>query len=82
MGGGPAGLEAAHAAWERGHEVVLMEKDKKLGGQLNLASIPPGRKEIERFREFLVTRVNKSDVKMITGEESIRSFIEKILLTS
>ncbi|MCJ7746652.1 MAG: tRNA-dihydrouridine synthase, partial [Desulfobacterales bacterium] len=28
FGGGPAGLEAAHAAWERGHQVVLMEKSK------------------------------------------------------
>jgi NADPH-dependent 2,4-dienoyl-CoA reductase/sulfur reductase-like enzyme len=77
FGGGPAGLEAAHAAWERGHQVVLMEKSKALGGQLNLASIPPGRKEIERFKNFLLNRLKKTDVKVITGEKAISSFIKK-----
>jgi NADPH-dependent 2,4-dienoyl-CoA reductase/sulfur reductase-like enzyme len=77
FGGGPAGLEAAHAAWERGHQVVLMEKSKELGGQLNLASIPPGRKEIERFKNFLLNRLKKTDVKVITGERAIASFIKK-----
>jgi NADPH-dependent 2,4-dienoyl-CoA reductase/sulfur reductase-like enzyme len=77
FGGGPAGLEAAHAAWERGHQVVLMEKSKELGGQLNLASIPPGRKEIERFKNFLLNRLKKTEVKVITGERAISSFIKK-----
>jgi 2,4-dienoyl-CoA reductase-like NADH-dependent reductase (Old Yellow Enzyme family)/thioredoxin reductase len=77
FGGGPAGLEAAHAAWERGHQVALMEKSKELGGQLNLASIPPGRKEIERFKNFLLNRLKKTDVKVITGERAIASFIKK-----
>ncbi len=76
MGGGPAGLEAAHSAGERGHHVVLMEKEKELGGQLNLASVPPGRKEIERFKEFLVNRVNKSDVKVVIGERAITSLMK------
>jgi 2,4-dienoyl-CoA reductase-like NADH-dependent reductase (Old Yellow Enzyme family)/thioredoxin reductase len=37
VGGGPAGLEAARVAAERGHRVVLFEAASKLGGQLLIA---------------------------------------------
>jgi 2,4-dienoyl-CoA reductase-like NADH-dependent reductase (Old Yellow Enzyme family) len=36
VGGGPAGLEAAVVAAERGHDVTLLEQGDRLGGQLNL----------------------------------------------
>jgi 2,4-dienoyl-CoA reductase-like NADH-dependent reductase (Old Yellow Enzyme family)/thioredoxin reductase len=77
VGGGPAGLEAAYAAWERGHKVSVIERSKELGGQLNLASFPPGRKEIERFTNFLLDRLKRTDVKVISGEKAIQSFIKK-----
>lgn len=41
IGGGPGGLEAARVARERGHEVVLLEKSGKLGGQFFLAGFAP-----------------------------------------
>jgi len=40
VGGGPAGMEAARVSSLRGHDVVLMEKSGKLGGQLVPASVP------------------------------------------
>ncbi|UCF57803.1 MAG: FAD-dependent oxidoreductase [Deltaproteobacteria bacterium] len=43
VGGGPGGLEAARVAALRGHQVTLMEKDKRLGGQLWLAASVPGK---------------------------------------
>ncbi len=43
IGGGPGGLEAARVAALRGHKVTLMEKDKRLGGQLWLAASLPGK---------------------------------------
>lgn len=46
IGGGPAGCESARVAKLRGHDVVLFEKEKKLGGQLNLAAQTPN------FNEF------------------------------
>jgi len=42
VGGGPAGMSAALAAAECGHDVVIYEKGDRLGGQLYLASAPPG----------------------------------------
>ncbi|MHC4342955.1 MAG: oxidoreductase [Planctomycetota bacterium] len=42
IGGGPAGMEAAHVAARRGHEVELWEQRPRLGGQLNAAAREPG----------------------------------------
>jgi len=50
-GGGPAGLEAARVAALRGHKVRLYEKDT-LGGQLNIASMPPGKNEMALFVDY------------------------------
>ena len=77
LGAGPAGLEAANAAHERGHQVVLLEREKELGGQLRLASVPPGRKEIESFREFLLKRLKRTGVKVVTGGKTTSSFLKK-----
>jgi NADPH-dependent 2,4-dienoyl-CoA reductase/sulfur reductase-like enzyme len=52
-GGGPAGLEAARTAALWGHEVILYEKDKTLGGQINIAVIPP-KKDI--YKEVTLSR--------------------------
>lgn len=46
VGGGPAGLEAARVAAERGHEVVLFEAGDKLGGQVLLAARASWRKDV------------------------------------
>ena len=77
LGAGPAGLEAANAAHERGHRVVLLEREKELGGQLRLASVPPGRKEIERFRDFLLKRLKRTGLKVISGEGAVAAFLNK-----
>ncbi len=46
VGGGPAGLEAARVAAERGHRVTLLEKGPELGGQFRLAGRQPSRGQI------------------------------------
>ena len=77
IGGGPAGMEAAHAARELGHAVSLIEREKRLGGQLNLAAVPPGRKEIERFKDFLFKRLRRTGVDVVTGKKSVKSLVRK-----
>jgi len=77
VGAGPAGLEAAYSAWERGHKVVLIEMEGELGGQLNLASLPPGRKEIDQFRHFLSNRLKTTDVEVITRKKATPSLIKE-----
>ncbi len=52
VGGGAAGCEAARVAAKRGHEVILLERGQRLGGQVNLASAAPGRDAYDDFRIF------------------------------
>jgi len=46
VGGGPAGLEAARVAAERGHAVTLAEAAPQLGGRFRLAGLQPRRGQI------------------------------------
>ena len=59
VGGGPAGLEAARVAAIRGHDVTLCEKEDKLGGQVNLASVPPFMQEIGQVIKYLTPQVRR-----------------------
>ncbi len=64
VGGGPAGLETARVAAIRGHDVTLYEKADKLGGQVNIASIPPFMQENSQLIKYLSTQVKKVGVKV------------------
>ncbi|MBA7693543.1 NADH oxidase [subsurface metagenome] len=64
-GGGPAGMEAALVAAQRGHQVTLCEKASSLGGQLNVAQIPPFKKEMGELRQYLAGEVERAGVKVI-----------------
>src|SRR5689334_1185374 len=60
VGAGPAGLEAARVARERGHDVVLFEKQGQVGGQVNLAAKAPKREQmagIIRWFDLETTRL-------------------------
>ena len=69
VGGGPAGLEAARVASMRGHQVTLYERADRLGGQLNIAAIPPMKQELTKAIKYLSTQVEKLGVKVETGKE-------------
>jgi 2,4-dienoyl-CoA reductase-like NADH-dependent reductase (Old Yellow Enzyme family)/thioredoxin reductase len=78
VGGGPAGMEAARVSALRGHEVILYEKSKRLGGQLNLAAVPPHKEEIKNLTAYLETQIRKLGVKVVLGEEVTPQLVEKI----
>ncbi|MDO4280250.1 MAG: NAD(P)/FAD-dependent oxidoreductase [Peptococcaceae bacterium] len=59
IGGGVAGMEAAIAAADRGHEVILYEKTNKLGGQACLSDVMWFKKEMKLFHEYLEHQVKK-----------------------
>jgi len=63
VGGGPAGMEAARVAALRGHEVTLFEKDR-LGGQLSMAAIPPGKQDIRYLIDFEQNELDRLGVKI------------------
>lgn len=57
IGGGPAGMEAARVAAQRGHRGTLHERERELGGQLRMAAAPPYKQEIVTLRDYLVLEV-------------------------
>ncbi|MDI6755552.1 MAG: FAD-dependent oxidoreductase, partial [Thermodesulfobacteriota bacterium] len=67
IGGGPAGLEFARVASERGHRMTIYEKEKELGGRFRIASIPPKRSEINEFVEYLIRSIRSLGVKTEMG---------------
>ncbi len=77
IGGGPAGMEAARAAALRGHSVSLYEKSGQLGGQLNLATIPPHREEVANLTKYLAGQIQKLGVKVHLGVEVNADLITK-----
>ncbi|WP_323035693.1 NADPH-dependent 2,4-dienoyl-CoA reductase [Pararhodobacter sp.] len=85
VGAGPAGLMAAMVADERGHTVTLFEKDDRLGGQLNMARVIPGKEEFHGLVEWFETRIGRSkiDVKLNTKAtpEALKGFDEVIIAT-
>lgn len=65
VGGGAAGMSAALAAAEQGHEVSLYEQSHRLGGQLHLAGAPPGREEFARLAKDLAQQVALQPIRVV-----------------
>jgi dimethylamine/trimethylamine dehydrogenase len=58
IGGGPAGLECARAAGQRGYAVTLAEADGELGGRINRDSRLPGLATWARVRDWRLGRLH------------------------
>jgi len=78
-GGGPAGLEAAHIAAERGHDVTLYEKEGTWGGLTKTAiNIKGPHEKIQDYIDWLVRQCENSGVTMSTGKEVTKEVVEEL----
>jgi 2,4-dienoyl-CoA reductase (NADPH2) len=71
VGGGPAGMQAARVAAERGHDVSLYEAGHYLGGNMPLAATIKGTtlEDIPSIITFFKTQLKKLGVKVHLGKE-------------
>ena len=75
-GGGPAGMEAAITAANRGHDVTLVEKSDKLGGNLYPAGAPYFKEDIIKLCKVMVKRVKEAGVKVVLNTEVTPEYVE------
>lgn len=76
IGGGPAGMQAALEAANRGHDVDLYERNGKLGGLLTIFADPVWFKEGEtNFRKYLIRQIEKSNVRVHLNTNATRESI-------
>lgn len=62
IGGGPAGMEAAFVAKQRGHHVVLCGQSDMLGGLMKIASVPIAKQDLARVIKYMSRRLNHAGV--------------------
>jgi 2,4-dienoyl-CoA reductase-like NADH-dependent reductase (Old Yellow Enzyme family)/thioredoxin reductase len=77
IGGGPAGMEAAITAVERGHDVTLIEKSESLGGLLKVSDYDPLKDDIKVFKNYLI-RKTESAVNVRLNTEATKELVEEI----
>ncbi|MBO8181931.1 MAG: FAD-dependent oxidoreductase [Archaeoglobus sp.] len=78
VGGGPAGCKAAEMLAEKGHEVILFEKDNRLGGQLLLASRAPYASEFESIPAYFEKVLPRRGVEIRLNSEARAEDILKL----
>lgn len=85
VGAGPAGLAAAVAAAERGHEVELFETSQDIGGQFAIAQRIPGKEDFAETIRYYRRRLDLEDVKVHLGRraevEDLLDFDEIVVAT-
>jgi 2,4-dienoyl-CoA reductase (NADPH2) len=81
VGGGPAGMEAARVAAIRGHEVILYEKENRLGGLLPWVAVIKGL-DVDRdamiLADYLKNQIVKLGVNIKLGQEFNPSVAQEI----
>ena len=68
VGAGPAGMEAALVASQRGHSVILYEEKDTIGGKMVFASIPQFKPEMGKLLEYYEASLEKSGVEVRLGQ--------------
>jgi len=68
-GGGPAGMQAAITAAERGHNVTLCEKSDFLGGALKFAGDVSFKQDLNRFKEYQIRKAGSLAIKVLLNTE-------------
>lgn len=75
VGGGPAGIQAALSAFQCGHDVILLEKEKELGGLLRLIACEFGKEDIKRYLEYLIRQIQQTKIKVYVNTRGTKDLI-------
>jgi len=77
VGGGPAGLQAAIVAAQRGQKVSLFEKGENLGGKILIGRVPPYKEPLNDFLNYLKGQLSRVEVDINIGKEATLEIINR-----
>lgn len=78
IGAGPAGIKAAMAASDRGHEVILFEKSSEIGGMLKYISKEHHKDEVRRLLEYYHAQIAKRQIDLRLSTEATPGMIRDL----
>lgn len=78
IGGGPAGMQAAVVASQRGHKTTLIEQRPALGGQLIPASAAPFKVDLGRFVDYLIRSVENAPIDVRLGTRATPELVASL----
>ncbi len=78
VGGGPAGMQAAITAHDRGHTVTLVEKSHALGGLLKISDGSNIKWMLNSYKNFLVRQVTARNISLMLSTEATPELMEAL----
>lgn len=78
VGGGVAGMMAATTAMDRSHIVTIVEKSDRLGGRLAFADHSNYKKDLAKYRDLLIRRVQQRHIPVKYGTELTAELVEQL----
>jgi NADPH-dependent 2,4-dienoyl-CoA reductase/sulfur reductase-like enzyme len=78
IGAGPGGLEAAMILGKRGFQVILLEKEDHLGGQMYLSSLPPHKQKMHHFITYAEKQLKDAGVDVRLSTPATEELIQQL----
>jgi len=78
VGAGPAGLQAALTASQRGHKVTLLEKSDQIGGHVTMQAMLPGLEDRSELIRWLKLQLDKAGVAIRTGTQASADMVKAL----
>lgn len=78
IGAGPAGCKAALTAYERGHEVILLEQRDHIGGAIHYVAMEHFKIDIKAYLEYLKAQIAKSTIDLRLNTTATPEMVKEI----
>ena len=78
IGGGPSGMEAAAELAERGHHVILCERENELGGAMRHAKYVPFKQKVDQLMHVMIRRLERSGAEIRLHTAATPALVESL----
>ena len=78
IGGGPSGMEAAAELAERGHHVILCERENELGGAMRHAKYVPFKQKVDQLMHVMIRRLERSGAEIRLRTAATPALVESL----